>query len=559
MLFKEACGAIMEESEICNKVRIFVCGDWQRGTDANEVAKVVVNPATEQHLTYVYGATHAQIDTAFEAARISQEYWHYDVGEQEKATVFQQVTAYLEEIRGELAWVMIQEAGKLWRWAEAEVQEAIDTVLHYHGEISRMYGRYSRCQMPDKAAIAMREPYGVILGITPWNFPLAVPSWKIFAALAGGNAIVVKGAEQTPTTLSLLCYLVHRAIADTLGRELAGKLGGIFQVLHGKGEMVGKYALEKGDYDKVMFTGSTETGRVVGEIAGRRLKPVSLELGGHAAMILLDDFDMDRAVEEAVNANCGDSGQRCVSARAVFVQENVSEAFVRAYTKRVRTLHIGDPADHGTFMGPLISKKQLQRVDDGVRRAIADGGKCVVGGYTLRSAGSPRVRKNFPHTELEACNYGYYYAPTVIRVDTLQNYAMQNEIFGPVLCVMPVAGNNRKEVMENAVQLMNASRYGLSNSVLTNELPLAMWAIERVKTGIFYVGRGTTGAEVGQYFGGVKDSGHGREGCGLDEVTYIKQVYIDYHGKPRMAQAGDERRVQKLLAESEQAGRSIFH
>src|SRR3989442_7461408 len=177
------------------------------------------------------------------------------VGEQDKDRVFRRVADSLHEVRGPLAWVMIQEGGKPWKWAEAEVQEAIETVWYYHGEISRMYGRVSRCQMPDKLSITMREPYGEILGITPWNFPLAVPSWKIFAALAGGNAIVMKAAEQTPTTLSILCYLIHRAIADELAPTLAYGLAGVFKVLHGRGETVGKVALEEGDYDKVMFTG----------------------------------------------------------------------------------------------------------------------------------------------------------------------------------------------------------------------------------------------------------------------------------------------------------------
>src|SRR2546425_7713464 len=171
-----------------------------------------------------------------------------------------------------------------------------------------MYGRFSRCQVPDKLSITMREPYGVILGITPWNFPLAVPSWKIFAALAGGNAIVMKAAEQTPTTLSILCYLVLCAIADELGPTRAERLAGVFQVLHGRGETVGKVALEEGDYDKVMFTGGTETGGVVGENAGRRREPVSLELGGPAAIVPLDALALDPAVPQAAGGNFGAPG-----------------------------------------------------------------------------------------------------------------------------------------------------------------------------------------------------------------------------------------------------------
>jgi aldehyde dehydrogenase (NAD+) len=451
---------------------------------------------------------------------------------------------------------MIQEGGKLWRWAEAEVQEAIDTVWHYHGEVSRAHGRYSRCQMPDKLSITTREPYGVILGVTPWNFPLAVPSWKIFAALAGGNAIVMKAAEQTPTTLSILCYLVHRALADELGPRQAERLAGVLQLLHGRGETVGKVALEEGEYDKVMFTGGTETGAVVGEIAGRRRKPVSLELGGHAAIVLMDDFDLDRAVAEAVVANCGDSGQRCVSLRAVFAQDTVVDEFRRRYVERIKRLQIGDPADPATAMGPLVSEEQLQRVEQGVARALAEGAERVHGGVPLRKAAAP-MRSEI-RAPSEAWERGYFFPPTLVETRDPANHAMQHEIFGPVLCLGAFGGRTPEQALLAAVRLMNESRYGLSNAVLTNQLDLAMKAMERARTGILYIGRGTTGAELGKPFGGIKDSGHGREGAGLDEVTYLKQVYIDYHGQPRMAQAGADEVVQRLLQDSRALGESAF-
>src|SRR5215475_4959356 len=355
MIFQDAIDAITGQQRQRGGqrvIRMFVAGRWVEGDGTQESA--VVNPATEQPLARVRDASAAQVRQSFQAARAAQEHWQFGVGEQDKERVFRRVAASLHEVRGPLAWVVIQEGGKLWKWAEAEVQEAIDTVWHYHGEVSRMHGRFSQCQMPDKLSITVREPYGVILGITPWNFPLAVPSWKVFAALAGGNAIVMKAAEQTPTTLSILCYLVHRAIADELGATQAERLAGVFQVLHGRGDTVGKIALEEGDYDKLMFTGGTETGAVVGEIAGRRRKPVSLELGGHAAIVLMDDFDLDRAVAEAVVANCGDSGQRCVSLRAVIAQDTVVNEFRRRYVERIKGLRIGDPADPATAMGPLV-------------------------------------------------------------------------------------------------------------------------------------------------------------------------------------------------------------
>lgn len=348
----------------------------------------------------------------------------------------------------------------------------------------------------------------------------------------------------------------HRALADELGATEAERLSGIFQVLHGRGETVARLALEEGHYDKVMFTGGTETGGIVGEVAGRRRKPVSLELGGHAAIILMDDFDLDRAVAEAVVANCGDSGQRCVSLRAVFAQDTVVDEFRRRYVERARNLRIGHPADPATVMGPLVSEEQLERVESGVARALAEGAERVYGGFPLKKAPGP-ARKEI-RASPEAWERGFFFPPTVIEARDPANYAMQHEVFGPVLCLSAFSGRNREQALLNAVRLMNESRYGLSNAVLTNQLDVAMKAMERARTGILYIGRGTTGAELGKPFGGVKDSGHGREGAGLDEVTYWKQVYVDYHGKPRMAQASADEVVQRLLEESRSLGESVF-
>ncbi len=302
----------------------------------------------------------------------------------------------------------------------------------------------------------------------------------------------------------------------------------------GRGETVGRAVLEEGDYEKVMFTGGTETGSIVGQIAGRRRKPVSLELGGHAAIILMDDFDLDRAAAEAVVANCGDSGQRCVSLRAVFARDTIVDEFRRRYVERIKSLRIGDPADPASVMGLLVSEEQLDRVESGVARALAEGGQRVYGGFPFKKAPAA-ARRELTTVAAEVWERGYFYPPTVIEARDPMNYAMQHEIFGPVLCLTSFSGKSRDEAILNAVSLMNASRYGLSNAVLTNQLDLAMKAMERAKTGILYIGRGTTGAELGKPFGGVKDSGYGRKGAGLDEVTYLKQVYVDYYGKPRPA------------------------
>lgn len=534
-------------------VKMYIAGEWVTGEGEGKPS-LVVNPTTEKVLGVIYDASPQQIQTAFAAAREAQQYWHLEVLEQEKEAVFEKIAHHLDFIRGPFSHVIIKEGGKLWKWAEAEVQETIDTVRHYHGEVSRMYGRYQTCQTPGRDTIMRREPYGVIFGITPWNFPVAVPSWKIFAALAGGNSIVVKSAEQTPTSLSILCFVVHRAIKEVLGQVRAEKLAGILQVLHGKGETVGAFALAHGDYDKVMFTGGTETGSIVGEIAGRRRKPVSLELGGHAAAILLNDYDLDRAVAEAVNACCGDAGQRCVSLREMFVDAKIFPEFVKRYTNRIANLRIGDPGNYqnNIEMGPLVTSEQVERVEEGVQKTLEEGGRLLHGGMPFKKAYGRSVGP-FHNVAPEVWYTGHYFQPTLITVaeSDFEVYAERNEIFGPVLIVRPISGNTSEEILLSATKRVNASRYGLSNSVLTNRLDLAMKAMRWIATGLLYIGRGPTGAEVGKKFGGVKDSGHGREGCGLEEVTYEKQVYVDYSGKLQMAQASSDDAVKKTLSSTE--------
>ncbi|MEK7561062.1 MAG: aldehyde dehydrogenase family protein [Patescibacteria group bacterium] len=554
MIFQDAVRTVLPVCSGQKRVRSFIAGEWVWGYGNEYVS--IVNPATEERLAIVCDVASCELDAAFSAARDAQEHWYFEVTQEEKERVFRRVAALLEECRGPLAWVLIQEGGKLWKWADAEVQEAIDTVWHYHGEIGRMYGRQIPCQMPDKMAFTLRRPYGVILGITPWNFPLAVPSWKIFMALAGGNAIIVKGAEQTPTTLSLLCYLVERAMIDEFGATKARRLSSILQAIHGKGETVGAYALEHGAYDKVLFTGGSETGAIVAAAAGRRRKPVELELGGHGAMILLSDYPMDRAVDEAITANLGDSGQRCVSARAVFAVQGRADEFVARYWERARHVRIGNPANPDTAVGPLVSKEQMERAHGDIQRAVASGCLQCHGGSPF--LGHDGLRIWYPNAAPEVWSKGYYFTPTVLRTESLANYAMQEEIFGPVLSVQSFSDSNREEAVWNAVKLVNASRYGLSNAILTNQLDLAMKAAERIKTGILYIGRGTTGAEVGKPFGGIKDSGFGREAFGLEEVTYEETVYIDYHGKPRMAQAGAEEGTLARLEAAKDEGKRVF-
>lgn len=517
----------------------------------------VWNPATGAETGFVpNNFSRNLLPAVAEAAERAQQIWQWEVQEQEKERVFRAMIAEFEAHKGTLARTMTLEGGKLWKWAVAEVEEKIDTLWHYHGEISRCHTNdgYARCQMEDKNAFSIRIPFGKILKISPWNFPLAVPMWAVSGALAGQNAILVKPAEQTPFTMQYAVEFMHRAIEKVIPGK-AHDLRGLVQVIHGTGPGSGKLLVEEYDYDKATFTGSGEVGFMVASLAASRKKngqpygrPCHLELGGHAAMVVLDDFDVELAALEVVNAAFGDSGQRCVSTRVVFAAENIYKPLLARVVELARMRRVGHPMDQNTDMGPLISQEQLDRVTNMVDATRHEGHFPLLAGYPLN-------QKYAKAASLEGLNVdttifssrGYYYSPTIFTEVPYGTTAMDKEIFGPVLVINPLPGKNREEQFWNAVALVNKSHYGLSNALLTNDRLFASRAPGRFRTGILYIGRGTTGAELNKYFGGVKASGWGREGRGLDDWTQVQQVYDDYHGKPRMAQAGSAGEVWRVF------------
>lgn len=491
------------------------------------------------------------VQPIFEAARVSQQYWYHEVSIPQKQKIFLRIAELFEERRAELVWTMIKEGGKLWKWADAEVTEAIDTYTDYHGELNRAYSPrgVSRCQMEKKVIESYRKPKGVIFAIGPWNFPLAIiGAWKTAGALAGGNAVILKPAEQTPFTAQLGVTLIHQAMKDVLGARFFN-MQNLVQLLHGKGEITGKLILDSGLYHKVVFTGGIETGRIVASTAGRLIRECHLELGGHAAMVVLSDFDLERAIKEAIRGCLGDSGQRCVSTRALWIPGRHFQAGLQLYIDHAKRFRIGRPDDFASDMGPLVSREQLERVDFMVQETIKQGGACILGGYPLNKKTMARAKEeglNFDEDAIYAG--GYYYAPTVFVEASYGMVAMDEEIFGPVICINSLAERALREEFENGVRYINQARQGLSNALLTNDAVLIKEAPFRIETGILYGRRGTTGAETNQDFGGVKDSGFGTEGRGIESFTDPMTYYIDLADEPRMAQAGEDKKIQKMLS-----------
>lgn len=514
--------------------------DYKGGRlEIDSVMIPVVSPINGKIIGYTAEATKEQMERSGENAKETKRYWHLKVGQQEKEKVFLRYLYYIQKYRPEIAQTISWEMGKPIMTADGEVQEMEDTIVHYFGEISRIAGEYSKCQMANKVGFTIKRPFGVVYAVAPWNFPLAISAgWKMLAALTACNSVVLKPSSQAPFTAAMAIALFQQALKDVLGEKVfENNLAGLVQIIQGSGSAAGQWYLENGHYDKVSFTGGKAVGSEIAKVAGLRLKKSTLELGGHGAIVVFDDFNIDRAVSEAIIAGTGDAGQRCVSTRVVFAEESIYDKFIEKYLFALKNSRIGNPLDVKTQIGPLVNKSQLKRVAEAVEKAKKDCEEHY-GGVILDNKGVVKEvmanHWNIGEIDLNGC----YYLPAVLINPPMDSIAMKEEIFGPVLCVKPFGGKTLDEKIENAAELVNASNYGLSNSILTHHIPTAFKWLDLVETGIAYIGRGTSGAELNRKFGGTKDSGYGREGKGVDDYVYEQQVYIDHHSEARLAQVG---------------------
>jgi len=531
------------------EVLSYIDGSWQAGEGER---LEIYGPATGVPYGTLVDCSLDQIQTACQEAKLAQKYWHFEVGEQEKQAIFRKFIDLLKAYRTQLVSIRVKESGRIVEMCDADVQELIDTFEHYHGEIPKAGGGvFERCQMSDKYGITSRSPYGRGVVIYPWNF-MAIWGWGVAAELAGGNAAIVKVTSETPFAAACLTELLYQAIEEVLGIERWLELKALVQLIQGRGSVTGDNLVRYGEYEHLTFTGGKDIGSQIAGIAGSRLKKVTMELGGHNAIIVMPDFPMEKAVAEVLAANLGDAGERCVSARAVFVEESIFDKFVQEYVQAALALRIGHPADLETQLNPLISQWQLESVQGFVDRAVDAGIHPLIGGFALATGEDLEAAKaeGF-NADLGLIFGGYYYLPTVFTDVPMDAELMIEECFGPVLCINRFSGQDGIGALDNAIELVNQSQYGLSNALLTCNQGLAMRALERIETGLLYIGRGTTGAELGKYFGGAKNSGWGRKGKGIEDSTYIKQVYIDYHPTARMAQVGSEEQLEERYADME--------
>jgi aldehyde dehydrogenase (NAD+) len=469
---------------------------------------VSVNPARPDEVVATYqSATSAEVDAAVARARASQQEWAR-TPIPARAELISACGDVLAARKAELATLVSREAGKVFAEAAGDVQEAIDMAYFVAGQGRAPWGETVPCEMPNKFAFTTRQPVGVVGMITPWNFPVAIPSWKIFPALLAGNGVVIKPSEHAPAC----CEAFVEAC------RAAGVPADLIQVVHGFGD-VGAAITTHSDIRAVSFTGSVPTGRAVASAAMEHgPKLVSLELGGKNAMIVLADADLDLVVDGAVFGAFGTSGQRCTSTSRLIAHRDIRSELVERIAKRAEQLTLGDPTKSTTDVGPVIDARSLERIDGMVQKARAEGATVAIGGRVVT---------------VDDCPGGSFYMPTILVDVTRDHFIARNEVFGPVLAVIETTG------LDDAIDIANDCAYGLSASIYTRDINAAMTATQRIDTGIVYVNAPTIGAEIQLPFGGTKHTGNGYREAGrrgLEQFSETKTVYVDYSGRLQKAQ-----------------------
>jgi aldehyde dehydrogenase (NAD+) len=419
--------------------------------------------------------------------------------------------ALLTEHKERLARAMTREMGKVLAEARGDVQEGVDIAYLMAGEGRRMFGDTVPSELPNKWAMSIRQPIGVAGIITPWNFPIAIPCWKMTAALITGNVVVLKPASDTPHCAALLVELMHEA----------GFPPGTVNMVTGSGEDVGMPIVESPDVHVISFTGNGATGRAIAVAAARRNKRLSLELGGKNAIAVMADADLDLATDGILWSAFGTTGQRCTAASRVVVERAVVEPLLERLESRARKLRLGSGLDDQVDVGPLINAGAVDKVSGYVGIGRGEG-ELVLGGEPVRGG--------------DLAN-GHFFAPTIFRDVAPMDRIAQEEIFGPVLSVIAV------DDYVAAATAVNQTRYGLSSSIFTKDANTAFRAMRDFETGIVYVNAGTTGAETHLPFGGWKETGNGHREAGhaaLDTFTEWKSIYVDFSGRLQRAQIDNQ-------------------
>jgi alpha-ketoglutaric semialdehyde dehydrogenase len=483
----------------------YIDGQWTESASGETFENR--NPANGELIGAFAKGDKAEIGRAVEAAKRAFATWRLYPAPH-RGEILYRVGQLLREQKESLARDMTREMGKVLAEARGDVQEGIDMAFYMAGEGRRQFGQVVPSELRDKWAMSHRRPIGVVGLITPWNFPMAIPTWKIMPALICGNTVVFKPASYTPLTAYRLVKIF----------EEAGLPRGVLNIVFGTGGEVGNALIEHPDVKLISFTGSTEVGDGVAAAGARGRKRVMLELGGKNAVMVMDDADLDLATEGIIWSAFGTSGQRCTAASRVIVHEAVYRDLLDKLVVKARQLTLGDGLDEGTDVGPVISDSQLERIHSYIPVGEREGAEVAIGGKVVAGG---------------AFGKGYFHEPTIFAGVTPEMRVAREEIFGPVTSVIPV------QSLDQAIEVVNQSEYGLSASIYTQDVNRAFRAMRDVDTGILYVNAGTIGAEIQLPFGGTKATGNGHREAGtaaLDVFSEWQALYIDYSGKLQKAQ-----------------------
>src|SRR3990172_8003601 len=488
----------------------FIGGEWCESVTGRTFESV--NPADTRDVVGRFQAWNAaDAAAAIRAAETAFPAWRA-VPAPKRGEILYRFGALMAEHKERLARAMTREMGKVLAEARGDVQEGIDIAFLMAGEGRRMFGDTVPSELPDKWAMSVREPLGVAGIITPWNFPIAIPCWKMMPALVAGNTVIFKPASDTPHCATLLVELMAEA----------GFPAGTVNLVTGSGAQVGDTIVADRDVAIISFTGHSSTGKAIAAKAGAQLKRVSLELGGKNAVAVMADADLDLAVDGIVWSAFGTTGQRCTACSRLVVDESGADERVGRLVDRANRLRLGSGLETTTDVGPLINSAASDKVAGYVGVGTDEGARLVAGGSAATSDGLA---------------HGDFFSPTILAGVRPMDRVAQEEIFGPVLSVIRVSG------YEEAAMVVNQTRYGLSSSIYTRDTNTAFRAMRDFATGIVYVNAGTIGAETHLPFGGMKQTGNGHREAGhaaLDTFSEWKSIYVDYSGRLQRAQIDNQ-------------------
>lgn len=490
----------------------YINGKWVQAKDGRTFESR--NPAnTDEVIGIVPLSSKEDVDAAVKAAKAAFSHWRLTPAPVRAHFLFK-AAHLLEKRKQRLGELVTSEMGKVLAEGLGDVQEAIDMGRYMAGEGRRMFGQTTHSELPNKDMKSIREPIGVFSIITPWNFPIAIPAWKIFPALIAGNTVVFKPSSETP-----VCGVEFVKALDE-----AGLPKGVLNLVSGSGRELGNPLIEHPGVSGVSFTGSCDTGFAIEEVCGRLHRPVATEMGGKNGILVMPDADLELAVDGAIWGGFGTTGQRCTAASRIVLHKDIREEFTELFLKRTKALKLGSGLLKETEMGPLVSEFARKKVEDYVGIGMKEGATLLTGGKACTA---------------KACSKGWFFEPTIFSDVKPEMRIAQEEIFGPVVCLLEC------EDLEDGINIINNTKFGLSNSIYTTDVNTSAIAERDFQSGLVYINASTIGSEVHLPFGGFKNTGLGHKEAGgiggaIDVFTRVKVVYRDFSGQLQRAQLDTE-------------------